>query len=199
MNKKILDHFKKNDALLHSYAKKIKLSELDEVSDLFFHLCDAIISQQLSVKAGNTILQRFKNFFPKGVISPEKILELSDETIRSAGLSYGKISYLKDLASKIVSKEIILENLKTMSDEDVTHELVKIKGIGPWTAEMFLMFALKRQDVFSAGDLGLRNAIQKIYNLKAKPTVEQLQEISSKWIPYRTYASRILWKSLDNT
>ncbi len=196
MYKKALLHFKKVDPLLYKYAQLIEIEEREISNDYFFDLCDSIISQQLSVKAGNTILNRFKALFPDEKITPEKVLALSDETIRGVGISYGKISYIKDLATKVLSKEIILEDLVNATNEEVIETLVKIKGIGPWTAEMFLMFTFNRPDVFSVGDLGLKNAIQKIYGVE-KPTTKQMLEIATKWSPFRTYASRVLWKSLE--
>jgi DNA-3-methyladenine glycosylase II len=96
----------------------------------------------------------------------------------------------------VLDKTIHLEKLDKLSNEEIIRELTQVKGIGPWTAEMFLMFSLKREDVFSHGDLGLRNAIQKIYGFKEKPTIQQVEKIIKKWSPYKTYACRILWKSL---
>ncbi|HLL61118.1 MAG TPA: DNA-3-methyladenine glycosylase [Candidatus Nitrosocosmicus sp.] len=197
MNKKILEHFKKVDPILYSCAKKVEIYEGNDLPDLYSHLCDAIISQQLSEKAGTTILNRFKALFPNNIITPEKVQELTVEEIRQAGLSYSKVSYIKDLAQKIVDKEVELNKLHEMNEDDVIKELTKVKGIGPWTAEMFLMFALKRDDVFSCGDLGLKRAIQKMYGFTKEPTTEEMLKISQKWSPYRTYACRILWKSLQ--
>lgn len=196
--KHVISHFKKNDPILHAAIK----GELQSVqwlqTDLFVALCESIISQQLSIKAADTIFSRFKNLFPKGIITPEKTLKLSVEKLRKVGMSYGKASYIRDLSQKVKDKEIILEKLTDLQDEMVVAELVKVKGIGQWTAEMFLMFVLKREDVFSYGDLGIRKAIQKLYKLKKEPTKEQAEKIAKKWTPYRTYACRILWSSLEN-
>ena len=197
MTKKIKDHLKKNDPILFSYIEKIELSELKPVEDLFSDLCESIICQQLSDKAGSTIFGRFKKLFPQEKITTDKLLKLSKEKIRSCGTSYSKIKALKDLAFKIKKKELNLKDLRNSSNEKVIKELIKVWGIGQWTAEMFLMFALGREDIFSHGDLGLRNAIIKIYNLKESSSKEKIEKIVEKWIPYRTYACRILWKSLS--
>ncbi|QQS22814.1 DNA-3-methyladenine glycosylase 2 family protein [bacterium] len=163
-------------------------------------LVEVIVSQQLSVKAADTIYARFLALFPnKKFPKPEVILRTNDSKMRAAGLSYQKISYIKDVCSKVIAKEVRLNSLNRMTDEEVIAELVKIKGIGRWTAEMFLMFSLMRPDVFSNGDLGLRNAIIKLYKLKKPPTEKQLERITKKWSPHRTTASRYLWKSLNNT
>jgi DNA-3-methyladenine glycosylase II len=196
MDSKIVEHFKKNDPLLYSYIEKIEEITWRSEGNYFEDLCDHIISQQLSEKAGETIFRRFKKLFPSGKITAGKVLAIPDEKIREAGCSWAKIKSLKDLAQKVQDKIVDLEKLDTFSNEKVITELVQVRGIGPWTAEMFLMFSLKRDDVFSHGDLGLRNAIQRIYGFKDKPTVKQVEKIIKKWTPYKTYACRILWKSL---
>lgn len=197
MDKKILDHFKKSDPVLYEWIQKVHLDELPEPTNLFEELCDEIISQQLSGKAANTIFGRLKQLFPRGEITPEHILKLSDDKIRNSGTSWAKVRFLKDLATKVKNGELILENLKDLSDEEVIKELTQVKGIGPWTAEMYLMFTLGREDVFSHGDLGLKNAIKKIYDFKKEPTRKQVEKIVKKWSPYRTYACRVLWQSLE--
>jgi DNA-3-methyladenine glycosylase II len=130
-------------------------------------------------------------------ITPEKLLTLPDSKIRTVGTSWSKISYLKNLATHIQQKTIHLTKLPDMNNEDVIQELTKVKGIGPWTAEMFLMFSLGREDVFSYGDLGLRKAIKQLYKFKRDPTHKQLEQIVNRWAPYRTWAARILWRSLE--
>jgi DNA-3-methyladenine glycosylase II len=192
-------HFKKADPILHAVLEKI--GELEErkpqESDKYFeHLVDSIISQQLSGKAAATIFGRFVKLAPKGRITPENILKLKNEDIRACGVSNAKVSYIKDLAQKVKDKELNLKKLPEMEDEEVIAELTKVKGIGRWTAEMFLMFTLSRPDIFSHGDLGLKNAIKKIYQLE-NPTKEEVEAICSKWSPHKTVACRILWRSLD--
>ncbi|KKQ75544.1 MAG: putative DNA-3-methyladenine glycosylase [Candidatus Woesebacteria bacterium GW2011_GWB1_38_5b] len=175
----------------------VNITGLVKPEDPFIDLVETIINQQLSDKAAATIFGRFKKLFPEEKITAEKLLKIPDEKIREAGISYSKIKYIKGIAQQIKNKKLNLKNLENLSDEDVINELVKLKGIGAWTAEMYLMFTLARPDVFSAGDLGLQNAIVKLYKIKQKPTRERLLEISIKWSPYRTTASRILWRSLD--
>jgi len=197
MNKIALNHFKKVDPIIYKIAVKVELGELNRPPDYFVDLVDSIVSQQLSGKAAATIFGRLKKLFPKEQITPEKLVKLDTEKIRGAGISYSKIKYIKGIAQAVISKEVNLEALEKLSNEEVINELVKLKGVGVWTAEMFLMFTLLRVDIFSAGDLGLQNAMIKLYKLD-KPTKEKLLEISAKWSPHRTLASRILWKSLDN-
>ena len=132
--------------------------------------------------------------FPK----PHQVLKISDAKLRSVGLSGGKVKYVKDLAKKVHNKEVLFNFLHKMTDEEVIEHLVQVKGIGRWTGEMFLMFSLERPDVFSHGDLGLRNGIMKLYGFKKPPTTKQIEKIVQKWSPHRTLASRYLWKSLDN-
>ena len=122
---------------------------------------------------------------------------MPDEKIRSTGPSWSKVSYIKNIARAVVSGNLDLQKINEKSDEDVIVELTKIKGIGRWTAEMFLMFTLGREDIFSYGDLGLRKGIMKLYGYKKEPTVKQMEKLTNRWKPYRTYAARILWRSLE--
>ena len=200
MPPKVLNHFKKVDTVLYKVAKEVGgMKDLPnrKGDDLFMDLVDAIVSQQLSGKVAEVIFNRLKALFPKEKITPALILKLNDEKIRKIGMSYSKIKYVKDLASKVQTKELHLELLENMEDEDVIEELVRVKGIGRWTAEMFLIFTIKRNDVFSFGDLGLKNAIMKIYKMQPYKPIEA-EKIVARWSPYRSYAARILWKSLDN-
>ncbi len=167
--------------------------------DYFSDLCEAIINQQLSEKAGATIFKRFRRLFPKEIITPTYVSETRGESIRSVGVSWSKVKYIKALAENVIRKEIRLETLTSKTDTEVIAELTRIQGIGPWTAEMFLMFSLGREDVFSYGDVGLRRAIQKLYKFKREPTQKQMEKITKKWSPYRTYACRILWRTLDDS
>ncbi len=202
MTNPIISHFKKVDPILYKIlldVYKIHGEELFNISkkELFFEeLVESIVSQQLSIKAADTIFGRLIDILPKKKLTPENVLKLSDEKMRGVGLSYGKIKYIKDLSQKVKDKEIHLEKLDSLSNEEVIAELTKIKGIGKWTAEMFLMFSLGREDIFSHGDMGLQNAIKKLYHLEKYNPVE-VEEIITKWSPYRTYAARILWRSLS--
>lgn len=195
---KALKHFKKTDPILYNVASSVSLQVLIKSSDPFVDLIESIISQQLSGKAADTIFKRFVDLFPNKKITAKKILDIPDEKIRAAGISYSKISYIKGIAKEVVDRNLDFKKLDSLTDEEIIKELIKIKGIGVWTAEMYLIFTLGRPDIFSTGDLGLQNAIIKHYKIEEKPTKEKLLEISSKWSPYRSIASRILWKSLDN-
>ena len=186
------------DKKLESLIKKHGRIKLDESKgDLFYDLIDTIISQQLSGKASATIFSRFQKLFAsKKFPTPKDILKVSDEKIRACGISFAKIKYIKGLSQAILDGSLNLEKLPLLSDKEVIIELIKIKGIGRWTAEMFLMFSLKRMDVFSVGDLGLRTAVSKLYKIE-REDLKGIGKISLKWSPYRTIASRYLWKSLD--
>ncbi len=198
MYKKAIKHFKTTDPILHAIATVIEPFELRAHPDPFYRLLRSIVGQQLSVKAASTIFERFENLFFKKNITPKGLLKLTDEQMRSVGLSRQKISYLKDLATKVMEGSVELNKFERLESDVIIEELIAIKGIGRWTAEMFLMFSLGRPDIFSFGDLGLQNAIKKSYKIKQKPTVKQMERLSRKWAPFRTYAAIILWRSLAN-
>lgn len=198
MNNQIIKHFKRADPILHAIIDKIDpLKPLSKSNNFFSDLCEAIINQQLSDKAARTIFNRFKKLFPKEIITAEKLQKIPDKKIRDIGTSWKKVDFMKNLAEKVVKAEINLEKLEELENEMIITQLTKLHGIGRWTAEMFLMFSLGREDVFSAGDLGLRRAMQKLYKLRKEPTLAQIEKISAKWSPYRTYAALILWRSVD--
>lgn len=201
MKMKAEKHLQSVDPVLAKVIAKIELAPAKAHGgrNHFHSLVEAIVSQQLSVKASDTIFARFRKLFPgRAFPKPEAILKMSHAKLRSAGLSDAKAKYIKDLAQKVHAKEVMLHKLEKMSNEEVVEYLVKVKGIGRWTAEMFLMFSLQRPDVFSHGDLGLRNAIIKLYGFKKPPTEKQIEKIVAKWSPHKTTASRYLWKSLNN-
>jgi DNA-3-methyladenine glycosylase II len=196
MNQKILSHFQSSDKILFQTISLIQPFTLEKSVKVFFSLVESIISQQLSVKAGDTIMKRFLSLVGEPV-TPEAVLTVTREQLRGVGMSWNKADYVQNIARAIIEKQLDIKTLDAMTDEEVIKELTKIKGIGQWTAEMFLMFTLAREDVFSYGDVGLQNAIQQLYKLKNKPTKKQMEKISKKWKPYRTYAARILWRSLS--
>jgi DNA-3-methyladenine glycosylase II len=160
-------------------------------------LCRSIVYQQLSGKAAGTIMMRFLALYTPDVPTPEALLHTTDDTLRSIGLSRQKIVYLKDLATKIQDGALQLTLLPMHSDAEVMHQLMGVKGIGRWTAEMFLIFALGRLDVFPVDDLGIRKAIQRAYGYKRLPASVTMHRHARKWIPYRTIATWYLWRSLD--
>jgi DNA-3-methyladenine glycosylase II len=185
------------DPVLKTLAKKYPAPKFEDRSDhLMEELIEHIVSQQLSVKAADTIFARFVGLFPKGKFPTAKqILKMEDEKIRAAGISYAKIAYIKSVANAFVSDLIDIKKIRNQSDEDVLAELTQIKGIGQWTAEMILIFTLKRPDVFSIGDLGLRNAITRLYGITDR---KQMINLSETWSPHRSTACWYLWRSLEN-
>ena len=160
-------------------------------------LIRAIVFQQLSGKAATTILNRFLALFPGGEPTPEGILALSDEQLRAVGLSRQKSGYLRDLATKIHTGALPLDHVHTLPDLELIAHLVQVKGIGKWTAQMFLMFKLGRPDVLPDLDLGIQNAIKRAYR-KRRVTPKDVLRIGAKWSPYSSIACWYLWRSLDN-
>lgn len=198
MNKEFLEHIHSADPVIYQLAKMFDLPEIEASDQLFVDLCNSIASQQLSTKAAATIFSRFKELFTNQIPNPAELSKLSGDQLRSVGLSWAKVRSVQDLAQHVLDGRLELTKLKDLPEELVKQELVAVKGIGPWTAEMILIFTLGRPDVFSPGDLGLKKSIQNLYSLLELPTPDQAAEIASKWSPYRSYASRLLWKSLDN-
>ena len=166
-------------------------------ADHFSALVRAIIFQQLSTKAASTIYARVAALMP-GTPTPEAFAAVTDEQLRAAGISRQKGAYLRDLCTKVTSGALDLNALDAMPDEDVIAALVQVKGIGRWSAEMFLMFRLHRPDVLPVGDLGIVNAVRRVYGLRKKPTADRIRRIGEAWRPYRSVASWYLWRSLDN-
>jgi DNA-3-methyladenine glycosylase II len=167
-------------------------------ADHFSALVRAITGQQLSTKAASTIYGRMVALMPDAVPTVEGFACVSDEHLRAAGMSRQKTAYLRDLCEKISNRTLDLDALATLSDEDVIKALVTVKGIGRWSAEMFLIFRLHRPDVLPVGDLGIVTAVQRVYRLRKQPTPERLRKIGEAWRPYRSVASWYLWRSLDN-
>ena len=161
-------------------------------------LCGAIVSQQLSTKAAATIFGRFQALFPDGQIAVDGIRALTDPQLRGVGFSSQKIGYLRDLCIRIGDATLELDALDALPDEEVIRELTAVKGFGRWTAEMFLMFRLHRPDVLPAGDLGIMNAIQRLYRLRKRPKPERILKMGEAWKPYRSVASWYLWQTLRN-
>jgi DNA-3-methyladenine glycosylase II len=162
-------------------------------------LVRAIVGQQLSTIAARTIHTRLLDHFGGHDPTPQQILQASTEDLRAVGLSGAKVGFLRSLAEHVLSGELELERLPELSDEEVIAELVAVKGIGEWTAHMFLMFELQRPDVLAVGDLGIRRAVQLAYGLEKMPAPKELTAIGEPWSPHRTLACLYLWASLDNT
>jgi DNA-3-methyladenine glycosylase II len=163
--------------------------------DYFASLCRAIIGQQVSVAAAAAIYSRFES---ATALDPTTVQALSEVDAKTIGLSRMKASYLHDLAAHFDTSPTVYDHLDKLSDDDVIRELVAIKGVGIWTAQMFLMFTLGRPDVFAPADVGLQRAIVKLYGLPSTPPAEELEHLAERWRPYRTVASWHLWESLHN-
>lgn len=166
--------------------------------DAYGALLRAIVGQQLSTKAARTIYLRVLEIFGGETPSPEQLLDASTKDLRGAGLSGRKVEYLRDLASHVLSGELELDRLDELSDERAIEEIVAVRGLGRWTAEMFLLFHLQRPDILSGGDLGIRKAIQIEYGLEEMPSPEEAERLGERWSPHRSLASLYLWESLHN-
>jgi DNA-3-methyladenine glycosylase II len=166
--------------------------------DAYGALLRAIVGQQLSTKAARTIYLRVCDLFGGSTPSPEQLLEAGEEELRGCGLSGRKVEYVRDLAVHVLDGELELDRLGDLSDEEAIAEIVAVRGLGQWTAEMFLLFHLERPDVLSGGDLGIRKAVQIEYGLKEMPTPQRVLEIGEPWRPHRSLASLYLWESLAN-
>lgn len=167
----------------------------------YWELVDSIISQQLSVKAAASIERRFQELFDSKVPSPEQILEKSVDELRTVGLSRPKAGYIRDLAQHITSGKLELEKFENLSNDEIASELISVKGIGEWTAHMFLMFAMARLDILPVGDLGIRNSIKKLYEFENLPSPAEIEALAKQnnWHPYESIASWYVWQNLGNT
>jgi DNA-3-methyladenine glycosylase II len=166
--------------------------------DAYEALARAIVGQQLSTKAAASIWEKVLALFGGKTPTPKQLLKVDRQALRDAGLSWSKVDYVRDLAQRVENGELDLKRLPELSDEDVIAELTEIKGVGRWTAEMFLIFHLGRPDVLSTGDLGIRRAVQLTYGLDELPGPEEMERIAEPWRPHRTLACLYLWRSLDN-
>jgi DNA-3-methyladenine glycosylase II len=166
--------------------------------DPYEALARAIVGQQLSTKAAASIWAKLLDQFGGGTPEAGALLRKRPQTLRKAGLSNSKVAFLRDLAERVLDGRLDLGRLKDLPDEDVIAELIEVKGIGQWTAEMFLIFHLGRPDVVSVGDLGIRRAVQIAYGMKELPGPQELERIAEEWRPHRTLACLYLWRSLDN-
>ncbi|KOO41068.1 DNA-3-methyladenine glycosylase family protein [Priestia koreensis] len=197
----IHDHFASTN--LRSLFQEHRGTPLVLEFDFFRCLLKSIIHQQLSLKVAHRLTDRFVKtygvehngvwFYP----SPDRLCSLNYEELKELGLSTRKSEYIIDISKAIVSGELDLSSLRNQSDEEVIQTLVKIRGIGPWTAQNFLMFALGRLNMFPKADIGLQNAIRNLFSLSAKPTLDEMESLSKEWQPYASYASLYLWRSIE--
>ena len=192
-------HLKRADPKLAVVIERIGPCHftLNQEGTHFQAVARAIVYQQLSGKAAATIFGRFTALFDEGTPVPHKLLALPEETLRGVGLSRQKLGYLRDLATSAHSGALPIDTLHELDDEAIIKALTSIKGVGRWTAQMFLMFRLGRPDVLPDLDLGIQKGVRQAYRLRSHPTPKRVQEIGAKWAPYRSIASWYLWRSQD--
>lgn len=199
--KKAAGYLARQDPVLAPVIAKYGLCTMRPHKNYYQELVDSIISQQLSVKAARGIEHRFCELFGSSDFPPPaKILEKNIDELRSAGLSRGKAAYILDLAQHVMDGRLKFDHLDALSNAEVIRELTAVKGIGEWTAHMFLMFCMGRLDVLAHGDLGIKNGIRNLYNFEHLPTPQNIQELAAKnkWHPYESVACWYVWQSLDN-
>ncbi len=194
----ILTHFRTHDPVIHKIFLQHGVEELKKraPSEYFVALVREIVYQQLSGKAASTIWGRIESLFPHKTVTPAYLLSLDTELLRKAGTSYAKISYIKNIAHAVVDNKLQFDQFAKMDDEAVIAALSAIKGIGRWTAEMFTMFSLGREDLFSYGDAGLQRAFRRLYRVP-EYSKKHVDPIINRWRPYRTYGCLALWASID--
>ena len=194
--RKAVAHLKLADPILARIIEQAGPCRMTFHPPTFHALARSIVYQQLSGKAAGTIFGRVTEAAGDPLV-PAALLRLSPEEMRGLGLSGQKASYLRDLAGRTASGELDFARLPYLRDEAVIERLTQVKGVGVWTVQMFLMFAMKRADVFPTGDLGVRNAIAKAYGFDVPPTAKQMEEIAEPWRPFRSVATWYLWRSLE--
>ena len=204
MNDPVVEHLRASDPVLRGLIDALGPDERDRRSDRpgehYGALVRSIVGQQLSTKAAAAIYGRLAARFDGRAPTPAEVLADDPEELRAAaGLSHAKVGFLRSLAEHVLSGALELDRLDSLSDEDVTAELTAVKGIGPWSAHMFLMFHLQRPDVLPVGDLGIRKAVMKLYGLDELPAPATIETIAEPWRPYRTLACMYLWRMLDGT
>ncbi|HTB19968.1 MAG TPA: DNA-3-methyladenine glycosylase [Bryobacteraceae bacterium] len=196
MRKAIL-HLKKADPVMRAIIERVGAYKIEHREPSFETLVRSIVYQQLSGKVATVILGRLIALLPDGKVTPETILKLTPARMRKAGLSKQKTAYIRDLARKTNKGHIKFETLVDLTDLEVIEHLTQVKGIGVWTAHMFLIFALRRPDILATGDLGVRIAVQKAYQLQELPLPKQVEELAASWRPYSSVAVWYLWRSLE--
>lgn len=198
-----LDHLGHSDDVMAALIEEYGPLDLEKrrsgrPADAYGALLRSIVGQQLSVKAARSIYERLTDMFGGSTPTPKELLAADPEAVRSAGLSRPKVSYIRSLAQHVEDGDLHLGSLDDMTEDEVIAELTAVKGLGEWTAHMFLMFHLRRPDVLAVGDLGVRRAVERQYGLEGLPDAETLERLAERWRPYRTLACMYLWHSLDN-
>ena len=196
MRKAIL-HLKKSDPVMRAIIDRVGAYKIQHREPSFETLVRSIVYQQLSGKVASVILGRLIALLPGGAVTPNAILKLTPARMRKAGLSKQKTAYIRDLARKTNKGHVKFEALADLTDLEVIEHLTQVKGIGVWTAQMFLMFTLKRPDILPTGDYGVQAAIRKHYKKRKMPKPDVMEKIARPWAPYRSVACWYLWRSLD--
>jgi DNA-3-methyladenine glycosylase II len=194
--RKAISYLKKSDPVLRAIIERVGPCRMEFGEPVFHSLAEAIVYQQLNGKAAVTIFKRFAALAGEP-LTAEGIAKLTAEQMRSVGLSKQKSSYLRDMAERAIRGELSFTHLPEMTDEEVTKHLTQVKGVGVWTAHMFLIFTLKRQNILPTGDFGIRMAMKKYYHKRKLPNPVQMEKIARPWEPYRSIACWYLWRSLD--
>ncbi|MGY5141644.1 MAG: DNA-3-methyladenine glycosylase family protein [Nitrosopumilus sp.] len=185
------------DRIMKKIIQNVGPCTIRKIPNPFEALIDGIITQQISDSAGQAIALRFRQLFNGKFPTPQMILEYNEIELKSVGLSRMKSQYILDISQKVINGELNFKKFTKLEDEEIISELIKIRGIGRWTAEMYLIFGLGRKDIFPLGDLGLINGIKKIYSLN-NPDISDIKNISNKWKPYRTFGTWYIWKGVKN-
>ena len=194
--RKAIEHLRQSDPVLAGIIERVGPYKVIYIEPVFGSLVRSIVYQQLSGKAAATIFGRLVDVTGQP-IAPEAILAIPAERMRELGLSKQKSAYIRDLADKTASGDVDFNRFPRMTNDQIVRSLTQVKGIGVWTVQMFLMFALRRPDVLPSGDLGIRNAVAKAYGFEAPPTPAEIEEVGAAWQPYRSVASWYLWRSLE--
>jgi DNA-3-methyladenine glycosylase II len=191
-------HLRKHDPKLKPVLDARGLIKFKPQGEAFESLVESILSQQLAGSAAEAIIKKVRGLFPEGVLEANRIRRIDGRKLRAAGVSPQKLTYLKDLSFRVVRKRLDLGALSAMKDEDIIRALDEVRGIGPWTAHMFLIFTLGRPDVLPVDDYGIRTSVQRVYGLDELPKKAAIEKIAERWHPYCTVASLYLWHSRDN-
>ena len=196
--KSILQHFDEKDAVMAGLIRRVGPFRLNRNRNYFQVLCKAIVGQQISTKAAESINRRFQNLFPRNRPTPKRVQELAEQKLREVGLSGQKVKYMKDLSEKFIDRTIRPHSMAYQDNEEIIRQLIGVYGIGRWTAEMFLIFSLGRMDVLPVGDLGLRAGVKLIYNMRGMPSPDRVRVLGRKWQPFATVGTWYIWRILDD-
>jgi DNA-3-methyladenine glycosylase II len=196
--KKALNHLRKVDPIIGAIIERVGPFEMQYRDPIFETLVRSIVYQQLNGKAALTIFTRLKDAAKSEPLTPESLLKLTPVRMRKLGLSQQKLTYIRELSRLTRDGEIDFERCQTLEDAHVIEHLTRVKGVGEWTAHMFLIFALRRTDVLPTGDLGVRAAMKKAYDLAELPSADEMRRLAAAWSPYSSIASWYLWRSLEN-